>query len=530
VNTAQDFSMPRVLKTSVFSHTIPFLALCVTSLFLGLLLGVAAECGVLEAPTPPVEPVPVAPAPPPPPQEQILTPIPKQFDWMRREVRPNPSLETLLRLREVTPRLLMSISLDEEYSDNFFLTERDPEEEYRTRLSIGTVYRLDSGRSFVSLANSLSGTYDARADQVNLGFANLALNTGYQLPRLSLSLSESFLRSDEAQEATPAGVRRDRQPFSQNIVSPQFRYTLTRSTAINGAYTNTLVWNEAQGGNNTDTSSGNQGGVQGDSVTHSFSTGLQHWFRGNLSGSLGYMFTDVDTEDAGDTQSHGASADLAYIINPRTTTSFRAFGTLNDRSQGTTDVRPAEADSRIFGASFGVRRQFTPFLAAFLSIGPTLVDRQGRPARLFANWQASLDGAVPITRHISVSFVTQQGIEDTSGDVEDVGLVLSQSAALIVNYSVSRTLLASGFANFTRTQMLEDISTDVSTQNQDFTLWNAGVRFSYALTPIWSLSATYRYQSRDSDVPNGTTDGTGLGGKYNENRVIFSLTAAFPVF
>ena len=69
---------------------------------------------------------------------------------MQREVRPNPVLESLLRLRQVAPRLLMSISLGEEYSDNFFLTDNNPEEEYRTRLSLGTVYRLEGARSFVS--------------------------------------------------------------------------------------------------------------------------------------------------------------------------------------------------------------------------------------------------------------------------------------------------------------------------------------------------------------------------------------------
>jgi opacity protein-like surface antigen len=90
------------------------------------------------------------------------------------------------------------------------------------------------------------------------------------------------------------------------------------------------------------------------------------------------------------------------------------------------------------------------------------------------------------------------------------------------------------FANVTQTEMLENIATEVSTQGQDFLNWSTGIRFSYALTPLWSLSATYRYQHNDSDAPNGSVNGsvntTGLGGNYSENRVIFSLTAVFPVF
>ena len=198
---------------------------------------------------------------------------------MRRTVRTNPLLESLLRLREVTPRLLMSVSLTEEYSDNFFLSENDPQDAIRTSLNLGTVYRVESGSGFVSLANSIRGSYDTGGGQSTFAFANLSLNAGYELPRLSLSLSESFLRSDEPAEATPVGVRRQRQPFSQNIVSPQFRYAVTPTTALTWAYANTLVWNGNVEQDDADPAASSLGGVVGNSVTNTFSVGLQHWFR-----------------------------------------------------------------------------------------------------------------------------------------------------------------------------------------------------------------------------------------------------------
>jgi opacity protein-like surface antigen len=450
---------------------------------------------------------------------------------MRRDVRPNPFLESLLRLREVTPRLLMAISLVEEYSDNFFLQDRHAEEEYRTSLNLGTVYRLESGRSFVSLANLIRGSYDARAGEGNFAFANLALNAGYELPRWSLSLSESFIRSDEADEAAPTGIRRERRTFSQNVVRPQVRYSLTPTTALTGAYTNTLVWNESAAQDNADTATGNQAGVEGDSVSHALSAGIQHWFRRNLSSSAGYTFTTIDRQDAADVQSHAVSGEIAYVISLRTSTLVRAFGTLTDRGQGTTDIRTEETDSRIFGVNFGVRRQITSALGAFASLGPTVVAREERPTRVFANWQIGLDGAIPLTQRTRLSLSTQQSIQDTAGDIDDVGLVLSQGVGVALNHSVSRDLLASLFATFARTQLLEDITTDVSTEDRDFTHWSAGASLSYALSRIWSVSATYRYQRRDSDVPDSSSaDRTRLGGKYSENRVILSLTSAFSIF
>jgi opacity protein-like surface antigen len=523
-------SMFRTCKVPEFTPTIAFTHFWASLLLMTILLWTIGECGSPEHPAPSVEPVPVAPGPPPPPQEQLLTPIPKQFDWMRREVRPNPLLEPILQLRQVTPRLLMSISLIEEYSDNFFLSATDPQDVYRTSLNLGTVYRVESGRSFVSLANSMRGSYDAGAGQGAFAFANLSLNAGYELPRLSLALSESFLRSDEPEDATPVGVQRQRQPFSQNIVTPQLRYALTPTTALNGAYTNTLVWTGSVEQDNTDPLAGNQGSAVENSVSHAFNVGLQQQISRDLSGGASYTFSLTNRQDSSDTQSHAASADLAYIINPRMIASFRIFGTLIDQSQGTSDINTGETDAQIFGSSFGVRRQLTSSLAAFAAVGPTLVKREGLPTRVFANWQVGLDGILPLTRSSSMSFSTQQSINDTAGDINDVGLVSSRSATLTLNHLFSRDLLASIFANVTQTETLEEIATNASTQGQDFLNWSTGARISYALTPLWSLSATYRYQHNDSDMPNGSINGTGLGGNYSESRVIFSLTAAFPVF
>jgi Putative beta-barrel porin 2 len=524
--------MSRTFQVSESTVTITRICFWAALLLLALLLRTIGECGDLEQPPVPAESVLVVPGPPPPPQEHLLTPIPSQFDWMRRTVRTNPLLESLLRLREVTPRLLMSVSLIEEYSDNFFLSANDPQDAFRTSLNLGTVYRVESGKGFLSLANSIRGSYDTGGGQSTFAFANLSLNAGYELPRWSLTLSESFLRSDEPAEATPIGVRRQRRPFSQNIVSPQLRYAVTPTTALTWAYANTLVWNGNVERDNADPSASSMDGVVGNSVTNTLSAGLQHWFRRNLSGSIGYDFSLTNSEESGDTQSQTASGDLAYIISPRTTASFRAFGTLIDQHQETSNASTS-GDAQIFGVSFGVRRQLTTFLTAFVSVGPTVVDRQHRPTRLFANWQVSLDGPIPLTQRTSVSVSTQQSINDTAGDINDVGLVLSQSATLTLTHAISRALFLSVFANFGRTQMLEDIVVDGSTQgqnSQDFTYWSTGASLSYALSRIWSVSAGYRYQHRDSDVPSSNIGGTGLGSKYSENRLIFSLSAAFPVF
>jgi hypothetical protein len=419
----------------------------------------------------------------------------------------------------------MSVSLTEEYSDNFFQTERDHQDNYRTSLNIGTVYRMERGRSFISLANSISGNYDTVSDVANVPFANLSLNAGHQLPRLSLALSESFTRSDQPEDVSPTGIRRSGQRFFQNIVSPQVRYTFTPTTAANFVYTNALVVNQGQEQGNGGTSV-----FQGSSTSQSFITGLQHQFTPVLLGSVGYTYTTTNSDQSGDTQQHLASADLGYSFDARTSTSFQLFSHFIERGGGGSVGTP-QGNVNVYGATIGVRRQLTSYLGAFVAIGPTLVDHEDRAKRLFANWQVSLDGALPITRRTTLTLSATQSIIDTAGDITDIGLVLSRSATLSLNHQFSRDLLGSVFATYAQTQPLENISTNgQSVQNSNFTLWNTGATASYALTRILSLTAIYRYQRRDSPVPSGGPDGTQLGGNYSENRFTVSLSAAFPVF
>lgn len=489
---------------------------CVALVYLACLLVSAGVYAFAQEAPIPSKPGPATPGLLPPRQEQVLSPIPEQFDWMSRDVRPNPLLEALVDLQERPPRLFMSGSLTEEYSDNFSrmasdrLSQpgRNRADEYRTRLGLGTVYRLIRGPSFISLANSLSVDYQARAEQTNAAFANLSLNAGYQLPQLWLVLSESFIRDDSGEASSPTSLRRERSIFLRNSVNPQLRYAFSRSTSGTLAYTNTLVLNEDQ--------------ARGNTTSHVFTTGLQHQFTRLLRGNVRYTFTTATAPittttatatEAGASQAHSASADMEYTFGRRTSARLETFAALTERSGLGTD-------SHTYGASVGVRQQFTPSLGAFVSLGATVLEQNGNQ-RFLQNWQVSLDGAWPITRRLSLTLSSQQNIADTAGEVDNVGLVLRQSVALNLHHTVSRRLHTSLFVEFTRTELLESIGTSESVQGRKDTSLMAGARASYALTRILSLSADYFHQRRDSNLP---------GGDFDENRLTVALSAGFPVF
>jgi hypothetical protein len=413
-------------------------------------------------------------------------------------------MEALLNLRGSPSRLFLSATLAEEYSDNFSEegSGGDGREEYRTILGIGTVYRLEKGQSFVSLANSISANYQALAEDFDIGFANLSLNAGHQISRLSLALSESFIRDDDTAQASDTDVRRGRRNYVQNRISPQMRYVFSRLTSIAFAYTNTIVM--SAGGEDAD-----------DSLSHAVDTSLDHRFSRAFTGHAGYTFDTTNSDGGADTESHRVAVDFGYLIDRRTSLIFELFGELTDRSEGGTD-------SVSYGTSFGVRRQLTSFLGVFASIGATVLDRQGRDPRAYPTWQVALDGAFDISRRTSLTLTSQQSIEDTADEVDSVGFVQRLGVTLSLNHTFTQTLLGTVFANFTRTEQLEgNVGTSESTPGRDDNFWSAGARASYALSRTMSLSLVYLHEHRTS-----TED----GGDFDENRLTLSITSGFSVF
>ena len=55
-----------------------------------------------------------------------------------------------------------------------------------------------------------------------------------------------------------------------------------------------------------------------------------------------------------------------------------------------------------------MRQQFTPSLGAFVSLGATVVEDKNNSQRVLPTWQVNLDGAWPITRHLSLTFSSQR--------------------------------------------------------------------------------------------------------------------------
>lgn len=476
---------------------------------------------------PDAAPTPVPPGPLeilPSTGERILAPVPQQFNWLRREAPSDLLTESFLSLRGPA-RFTISASLIEEASDNF---DHDPTSrrrvDFRTGAAITAVYQFEEGARFLSLLNTVRGFYEPRTERKEIGFANLFLNAGYRLPRLSFGLSNSFVREDNTalNRSLPTATQsttlpsttqgntftflRARQKFIRNSFTPQARYAISPFTNVGAAYTNSVVIDED--------------GTQGLTVSHTVNTDLQHQFSRDLVGSAIYTFSTSAGRGGSGGNAHRVTGNMVYTygIDVDTSAIVSAFATLIERSAG--DDRIAQR----FGASLGIRRRLFQNVSLFASVGPTVYRRTGEDPQIRASWNVALDGPLPIfaTPTLTLTVTTQQSIQDTFGEVNDVGLVLQQLVSAQLNYRPTIAFTGTLFVSYVRNQLLEGgVRTAGARQGRTDNLWSAGVTSSYALTRIFALTGEYRYQRRNSDL---------VLDDFEENRLTLALTGTFPVF
>jgi hypothetical protein len=407
-------------------------------------------------------------------------------------------------------RFQVSASLYETVSDNFEHRPGSHRTASRTGVVLGTVYRLDNGQNFISLANTVRAFYEAPTDRGEIGFANLTLNAGYQLLPWSFGLTENFTRDDNAARDATTSLLRPQQKFIRNTVTPQVRYDITPLTAVTLAYTNTVVVDEE---GNEDTT-----------ISHSVTPSLQHRFSPVLTGSASYTFTTSNDVEASGRNFHRFRTNLAYDFDRITSGILSAFTLFAQ------DVAPGEI-ARSYGASIGIRRVLFGTVSILGSIGPTVYKREGESERIRAKWNLSLDGPIPLfaTPSLTLTLTTNQTVTDTTGEVNDVGVVLRQLVAARLSYTPSASFAAGLFAEYTRNQFLEGSTTAGTAQGETTNFWSAGLTASYALTRVISITGIYRYQHQTSSLPSSTSALSGSQG-FTENRVTIAVTGTFPVF
>jgi hypothetical protein len=403
-----------------------------------------------------------------------------------------------------------SLTLSEQWTDNFFLTETGRTDNFRTVLSAGLALLMNLPNTRGALSTSLAGAYDTAPDEQNFNFFPSFTGTVQHTfnPRLSLTVTDTFRRDDDPLVADPNGLRRERDTFIANTFSASV------SWLIDIFQTQYYYRNSSFFSDDSDTMSHIIGG------NASMPVGALN----TLSG--GYEFTYRETsggEETSDADSSGTIGNRVFASLSRQIGTFTSVGVSSSFTwlSGDTDARIANIS--LF-AAHGVPAGFS----VSGRVGYSLFDSDTASdlTHLFAaDFSASYRFARGV---VSVGFF--QDIRQTADEGEDFGIVATRGANGSFSYPITAFITGRIHATYSRNEPLDGGGSQVGPS----TILTAGANLSWQIATWLSLTLEYLYIDRDSDRATNIGSNNSRQATINqllqnstENRATATLSASF---
>jgi len=400
------------------------------------------------------------------------------------------------------PRFLFtpSLTLAEQWTDNFFLVDRGRTENFRTSLALGLALLINLPNTQGSISTSLAAAYDTAPDTENVNFFpefHATVNHTFT-PRLNLVVTEDFRRGDDPLFADPNGLRRNREDFITNTLSVSLNWLVDIFRA-QIYYRNLLFFSDS-----SDT--------------------ISHIIGGNVSmpvGALntltgGYEFSWHDTSANTDTFSNRVygifSRQIGTFTNVGLSSSFSWIHSSND--------------STLFNISVIASHGIPGGISVSGSVGYGLFDSStaSRPTHLFT---ASLNASYLLPRGI-ITVGVFQDVRQTAEEGQDFGLVTTRAARGSFSYPITPFINGTIHAEYSRNEPLESSSNIPSSS-----ILTAGADLSWHITRWLSATLAYLYIDRKSDRdtrigsnPIEINQNTFLQNS-TENRATLTITATF---
>jgi hypothetical protein len=458
------------------------------------------------------------PVPPAPSQTNIPAPLPT-FGGPGYVGAPGLTMPGLLpptvtTIRGATLEFHPTLRLAEEYSDNFFQTSSHAEDNFRTILGPGFTLFLNGARTFGTLSTTLDLVHDTAPNSGNevKFFPSLNLAVRHALsPRLALTLTDVFIRSDDANTLDRLGIRQGRQISDSNTLGLAVDW-LVGQIATQAYYRNVLFINEDDGSGPTGSSQNNQG----DSITNIVGLNASTRIATDYLVRAGYEFSAVNAFN----EDENANNVGDNISNTVFVSGSRQFGLYTTGGLQTSYSWQTENNTTIWNASLFGSYGLPTGLSLSGAVGYSILNSDTEDNEGLIT--GSLNASYRFTRAV-ISVGVFQDFRQTAQQGENFGTVETRTFFGQFLYQITPFLNA--FANVAYS---ENEPTGTGNVNNDGTekwlTYGAGLNWQ-ALR--W-LTASLRYEYRKQTGGNTFNQDLGAStGNYAENRVILNLFAAF---
>lgn len=403
-----------------------------------------------------------------------------------------------------------------EYTDNFFLTTSRTEENFRSTLGPGLIALLYGARTFGTLTTTVDLVHDTAPDSGDTVkvFPSLNASVRYSLtPRLFLTVSDTFVRSDSASTLDSSGIRRGRQTGNANSLTVAVDWIVER-IAAQVYYRNALFFNE-----DDDNQGQNQSAVVGsrsDSVTHIVGLNGSTRIGVDYTVRAGYEFSRTENLDQGsttvsdDNMSHTVFGSFA-----------RQFGLFTTGGVSSSYQWQTDQDARIFNVSL--------FGAYGVPTGLSLAGAVGY-SRLESNDQDSED-AFSVNGRVSYRWARAvatvgavQDFRQTGQQGENFGTVLSRSYFGSFLYQFTPFITGTVQASYSENEPT-GVGNDPNRGTQKTLSYGGSVNWQVVRWLVASLQYTYTKYMDVSAFGQSNTSNT--SGDIAENRITLNFFATF---
>ena len=433
-----------------------------------------------------------------------------------------------------------SLTLSEEYSDNFRLSAVNRESNFRTMLTGGLGLIVNLPRTQGTLSSSLAVAHDSVKDEIDPSFFPSFTGSIRHMftPRLSLTLTDSLVRSDDPNLGDEGGLRRERGTFTSNSFTAAVDWTLDL-IALQFYYRNSLFFGS---------------GEEQNTISHVFGTTATTPLGPLMSLTGGYELSLRDTSAGTTTTVTGGTVTTE---SDRTVLSHRLFGSLsrtlstyltagvsasvsfddsnidnnNGNNNNGNDDSSSAFGNRIYNVSLFGAYGSPAGLTVSSSVGVSVVDQDNRKSQIA--FTTNTAAAYSFAR-AQVSLSVSQDFRQTAEEGQDFGLVLSRTITAAFTYPITPFVTLGLRAQYSRNEPTGS-GNDVNSEATEF--YTAGANVGWQVLRWLRASLDYTYSLRRNDnsstlsasgeATSRSSSAATNGRDVFENRATLTLSGSF---
>jgi hypothetical protein len=481
--------------------------------------------------TPPSTTIPpwTPPVPPPPSQTNVPSPFPfatpgipgapgtpGAIGGIPNLTVPGAFGPTVATVRGATLEFHPTARTALEYSDNFFQTTSHTEQNFRSILGPGFTLFLNGARTFGTLSTTLDLVHDTASNsgpEVKV-FPSVNATILYALtPRLALTLSDTYVRSDSPNAADQFGVRRGRQTFDTNTLSLTADWLLDQ-VATQAYYRNVLFFNESPTGNPPNGQPGQTNNSnQQDTVTNIVGVNASTRFLTDYIGRLGYEFSASNNINGGGSGDDGTSHTVFASV-------ARQFGLYTTGGISSSFQYQTNDSTKIYNASLFGSYGLPTGLSVSAAVGYSILQSDTEDS------EGTVSANVTVSYRFSRAAISVGAFSDfrqTAQTGQNFGTVETRSVFGSFLYQLTpfiNTVVSATYSENSPTGTGNSTNTSQTQKNLTY-----GASLNWQILRWLSASVAYTYTKQTG---NDAFDQTFFGnGDFAENRAILSLFATF---